>query len=81
MVRGKIKSSIPARVSIVFLIVSWFVGCKEYSGKSFTPPFRDGSVNMDNGVYEEFTSISSHVCYGLFSIGEDRFRTKRMAGV
>ena len=36
---------------------------------------------MGYGVYEEFTSVSGYVFYGLFSIGEDGFRTRRMTGV
>ena len=36
---------------------------------------------MSNGMYEEFTSVSGYFCYGLFSIGEDGFVTRRMAGV
>ena len=36
---------------------------------------------MGNGVYEEFASVSGHVCNGLFSIGEDGFRTRRMTGI
>ena len=36
---------------------------------------------MDNGVYEEFTSVSSHVCNELFSIGDDGFETRRIASV
>jgi len=29
-------------------------------------------------MYEELTSISGYVCNGLFSIGKDGFRTRRM---
>ena len=36
---------------------------------------------MDNEVYEEFTSVSGHICYRLFSTGEDGFRIRKMAGV
>ena len=36
---------------------------------------------MGNGIYEEFAAISGHVCDELFSIGEDGFRTKRMASI
>ena len=41
----------------------------------------DWSIDMGNGVYEESTSISSHIFYRLFSTGEYGFRTRRMAGV
>ena len=36
---------------------------------------------MGNWVYEEFASVSSHVCNKLFSICENGFETKRMASV
>ena len=36
---------------------------------------------MGNGVYEEFASVSGHVCNGLFSIGEDGFRTRGMTNI
>ena len=36
---------------------------------------------MGDRVYEEFTSISGYICYRLFSIGEDGFRTRRVVGV
>ncbi|KAF2586070.1 hypothetical protein F2Q70_00036947 [Brassica cretica] len=39
---------------------------------------RDGSTILVNGMHEGFTSISGYVCNGLFSIGEDGFRTRRM---
>ena len=32
-------------------------------------------------MYEEFTSISNHICNGLLSIGEDGFETRRMASL
>ena len=35
---------------------------------------------MSNGMYEELKRIPSYVCKGLFSIGEDGFGTRRMAG-
>lgn len=38
----------------------------------------DRSIIVDNGVYEEFTSVSDHIYNGLFSISEDGFRTKRI---
>ena len=48
---------------------------------SFTPSFRGGGINLDNGMYEEFKTVSGYVCNGLFSIGEDGFRTKRMTSI
>ena len=54
---------------------------EKHSGKSLTSTFVDGSADMGNGVYEELTPVSGHVCYRLFSIGEDGFRTRRMTGV
>ena len=34
---------------------------------------------MAYGMYEKLMTISGYVCNGLFSIGEDGFRTKRRA--
>ena len=36
---------------------------------------------MGNEVYEELISVSGHVYYGLFSIGEDGFWIRKMAGI
>ena len=36
------------------------------------------SATLGNEVYEEFTSVSGHVCNELFSISEDGFGTRRM---
>ena len=36
---------------------------------------------MGDGMYDEFASLSGHVCYGLFPIGEDGFGTRRMASI
>ena len=33
---------------------------------------------MGYGMYEEFISITSYICNGLFSIGEYGFSTRRM---
>ena len=44
-----------------------------------TSSFGSGSANLDSGMYEEFKAISDHFCDGLFSIGKDGFRTRRMA--
>ena len=32
--------------------------------------FGGGSANMDNKMYEKFSSVSGHICNILFSIGE-----------
>ena len=40
---------------------------------SFTSSFGSGGFNLGNGMYEEFKTVSSYVCNGLFSIGEDGF--------
>ena len=44
-----------------------------------TSSFGGGSLNLDNGMYEEFKTVSCDVCNGLFSIGEDGFGTRRVA--
>ena len=48
---------------------------------SFTSTFGGGGINLGNGMYEEFKTVSGYVCNGLFSIGEDGFGTKRMASI
>ena len=36
---------------------------------------------MRNVMYEEFASVSSHICNRLFSIGEDGFGTRRFTSI
>ncbi|KAL0758924.1 hypothetical protein Bca101_075074 [Brassica carinata] len=36
---------------------------------SFTSSFGSGGFNLGNEMYEEFKTVSSYVCNGLFSIG------------
>ena len=46
---------------------------------SFTSSFGGGGFDLGNRMYEEFKTVSSYFCNGLFSIGEDGFRTRRIA--
>ena len=48
---------------------------------SFTPAFGGGSTHMGNGMYEEFKTVSGHICNGLFATGEDGFGTRRMTSI
>ena len=48
---------------------------------SFTPSFGGRGIDLGNGMYEEFKTVSGNVCNGLFSIREDGFRTRRMASI
>nr|VDD00199.1 unnamed protein product [Brassica oleracea] len=36
---------------------------------SFTPLFGGRDIDLGNGMYEEFKTVSGNVCNGLFSIG------------
>ena len=56
-------------------------GSKECSGFPLSSSCRDESFTMGNGMYEKLTTISGYVCNRLFSIGEDGFRTRRIASV
>ena len=48
---------------------------------SFTFSFGGGGINLGNGMYEEFKTVSGYFCDGLFSIGEDGFGNRRMASI
>ena len=54
---------------------------KECTGYPLSSSCRDGSATMGNGMHEKLTTILGYVCNTLFSIGEDGFRTRRMASV
>lgn len=45
---------------------------------TFTPSFGNRSADMENEMYEEFTTVSCHICNKLFSDDEDGFETRRM---
>ena len=46
-----------------------------------TSSFGDRYFNLGNGMYEKLKAVLSYVCDGLFSIGEDGFRTIGMASI
>ena len=48
---------------------------------SFTAPFGDGGIDLGNEMHEKFKTVSGYVCNGLFSIGEDGFRTRGMTSI
>ena len=48
---------------------------------SFTASCRDGDINLGNGMHEKLKTVSGYVYNGLFSIGEDGFRTKGMTSI
>ena len=48
---------------------------------SFTSPFGGGGINLGNGMYEKFKTVSGYVRNGLFSTGEDGFGTRGMASI
>lgn len=51
---------------------------QEIQGLVFPPSLGSGSAHLDYRLYEEFRSVSGHICNRLFSIGEDDFGTRRM---
>ena len=40
--------------------------------------FKDGIINLGNGMYEKLKAVSGYVCNGLFSISKDGFGTRFM---
>lgn len=57
----------------------WVDADKEHESHHITSLFGNENTYLSSGMYEEFASVSCHICNRLFSLGEDGVGTRIIA--